>query len=143
MFTNKCNIQFKISLYILQSMLKQHKMYILLIKLSTRPTLLRPVISAVPLCPQTNFIVPLCPHADTTERLVRSLLSIVPLCPKIISIVFFVSACQHNGKTAVSRYVHVGVEPFPSTIFYYIHIYRNYFQLTLCELKIIKYIRIQ
>ena len=29
MFINKCNIQFKISLYILQSMLKQHKMYIL------------------------------------------------------------------------------------------------------------------
>ena len=24
--------------------------------------LLRPVVSAVPLCPQTNFIVPLCPH---------------------------------------------------------------------------------
>ena len=23
---------------------------------------LRPVVSAVPLCPQTNFIVPLCPH---------------------------------------------------------------------------------
>ena len=114
---------------------------------------LRPVVSAVPLCPQTNFIVPLCPHADTTERLVRSLLSIVPLCPQRISIVplcppfryvrkeflsFFVSACEHNGKTAVSRYVHVEVEPFPSTIFYYLHIYRNYFQLTLCELKIIK-----
>ena len=67
----------------------------------------------------------------------------VPLCPPFCYVrkeflSFYVSACEHNGKTAVSRYVHVGVEPFHSTIFYYIHIYRNYFQLTLCEWKIIK-----
>ena len=38
---------------------------------------LRPVVSAVPLCPR----------ADTTERLVRSVVSAVPLCPRWIFIV--------------------------------------------------------
>ena len=55
-------------------------------------SLLRPVVSAVPLFPQRIFIVPLCPHADTSERLARSILSIVPLCPQRISIVPF---CRH------------------------------------------------
>ena len=39
----------------------------------TKGYMLRPVVSAVPLCPQTNFIVTLCPHADTTERLCYTL----------------------------------------------------------------------
>ena len=47
--------------------------------------LLRPVVSAVPLCPQTNFTV-----ADTTERLVRPVVSSVPLCPQRIPIVLCV-----------------------------------------------------
>ena len=54
--------------------------------------LLRPVVSAVPLCPQTNFIVPLCPHADKTERLVRPVVSAVPLCPQTN---FIVPLCPH------------------------------------------------
>ena len=57
---------------------------------------LRPVVSAVPLCPQTNFIVPLCPHADKTERLVRPVVSAVPLCPRWI---FIVPLCPHADKT--------------------------------------------
>ena len=34
-------------------------------------SVLRPVVSAVPLCP----------NADITERLVRPVMSVVPLCP--------------------------------------------------------------
>ena len=33
--------------------------------------MLRPVVSAVPLCPRWIFIVPLYPRADITKRLVR------------------------------------------------------------------------
>ena len=62
--------------------------------------LLRPVVSAVPLCPQTNFIVPFCPHADTTERLVRPVVSAVPLCPQTNLIV---PLCPH-----VYIYTYVG-----------------------------------
>ena len=45
--------------------------------------LVRPVVSAVPLCPRWVFIVPLYPRADTTEQLVRPVMSAVPLCPQI------------------------------------------------------------
>ena len=44
--------------------------------------LLRPVVSAVPLCPRWIFVVPLYPRADITERLVRPVMSTVPLCPQ-------------------------------------------------------------
>ena len=43
-------------------------------------------------CPQIISIVPLCPHADTTERLVRPVVSAVPLCLQRISIV---PLCPH------------------------------------------------
>ena len=56
--------------------------------------LLRPVVSAVPLCP----------HADTTERLVRPVMSAVPLCPRWIFIVPYPHS-GHNGTTGASRYV--------------------------------------
>ena len=32
------------------------------VRFKAKITLVRPVVSAVPLCTQTNFIVPLCPH---------------------------------------------------------------------------------
>ena len=92
--------------------------------------LLRPVVSAVPLCPQTNFIVPLCPHADTTARLVRPVVSTVPLCPRWI---FIVPLCPPF------RYVRKQILSFHCVrMCIYIHICRNYFQLTLYELIIIK-----
>ena len=50
----------------------------------TTERLVRPVVSAVPLCPRWIFIVPLYPRADITERLVRPVMSAVPLCPPII-----------------------------------------------------------
>ena len=50
----------------------------------TTERLVRPVVSAVPLCPRWIFIVPLYPRADITERLVRPVMSAVPLCPQII-----------------------------------------------------------
>ena len=58
------------------------------------------------------LIVPLCPHADTNKRLLRSILSSVPLCPQCFHCSIIVFACGYFGTTAVSRYVHVGVEPF-------------------------------
>ena len=54
---------------------------------------LRPVVSAVPLCPRWIFIVPLYPRADITERLVRPVMSAVPLCPRWI---FIVPLCPHE-----------------------------------------------
>ena len=50
----------------------------------TTELLVRPVVSAVPLCPRWIFIVPLYPRADITERLVRPVMSAVPLCPQLI-----------------------------------------------------------
>ena len=50
----------------------------------TTERLVRPVVSAVPLCPRWIFIVPLYPRADITERQVRPVMSAVPLCPQII-----------------------------------------------------------
>ena len=50
----------------------------------TTERLVRPVVSAVPLCPRWIFIVPLYPRADITERLVRPVMSAVPLCLQII-----------------------------------------------------------
>ena len=44
--------------------------------------LVRPVMSVVPLCPWWIFIVPLYPRADITERLVCPVMSTVPLCPQ-------------------------------------------------------------
>ena len=56
----------------------------------TTERLVRSLLSIVPLCPQMISIVPLCPYADTTERLVRPVVSAVPLCPQRISIVLCV-----------------------------------------------------
>ena len=94
-------------------------------------------------------VVSACEHFGTTgtfhfvhcsvmsaKNLYRSVMSAEEIYRSVVS------AYESIKTTAVSRYFHVWVEPFPSTIFYYISIYRNLFELTLCELIIIRYIPI-
>ena len=86
-------------------------------------------------------VVAACGHNGTTgtSRCVRcSVMSAMDFHRSVVS------ACGHNGTTGTSRCVRRSV--MSANKFYrsvvsacvYIHICRNYFQLTLCELIIIK-----
>ena len=86
-------------------------------------------------------VVSACGHNGTTgtSRCVRcSVMSAMDFHRSVVS------ACGHNGTTGTSRCVRRSV--MSANKFYrsvvsacvYIHICRNYFQLTLCELIIIK-----
>ena len=61
--------------------------------------MLRPVVSAGPLCPQIFFIVPLCPYADTLGRFLQSILVHRFIIFALILNRSVVSACCQFGTT--------------------------------------------